>query len=394
MSCDNKSGDKKTWTESERLALAAQLDAELDEYINGLEKRSYAEGWPEDRWEEEMDKHPFFMKESPNPGEELSPLMEGLQKLKYDESENTPEELANNYKDDGNFNFKHKKYRLAILAYTEGLKTKSKDNELMAQLYNNRAAAHFMLQNYWSSLNDNKRSLKLKPKYPKVQTRLALCCLKIKDYNQCISVCDEFLQEFPTDKEVLKLREEAVAAKKRSERDTRRQQIAEKKKNQAKEKLIEVLKARNVNLELPEKGNINLTDLEPRVPQLADFMVHLNEENKLIWPVLIKYPESLQTDFIQNFHEDETLTNHLEMLFEEPPEWDTKRQYISSNVNVYYEGKDKSSIYKVDTLKTLGSILSHKSFVIRGGTPTFLILVALSEAEKKFLSNYRYILNK
>lgn len=32
--------------------------------------------------------------------------------------------------------------------------------------------------------------------------------------------------------------------------------------------------------------------------------VHLDAQNKLIWPVLILYPETKQTDFIQNFHED------------------------------------------------------------------------------------------
>lgn len=84
-------GGKKSWNEAERLELAAKLDAELDDYINGLEKKQYTEGWPEDRWEEEMDKHPFFMKKAPEVGDELSPLMEGLQQLKYDENENTPE---------------------------------------------------------------------------------------------------------------------------------------------------------------------------------------------------------------------------------------------------------------------------------------------------------------
>lgn len=193
---DKSNENKKTWTEEERLELAAKLDAELDEYINSLEKKSYTEGWAEDKWQEEMEKHPFFMKKPPEPGDELSPLMEGLQQLKYGKDENTPEgtlfliiykllptlvfikylllliiihlnysskhamlvsdtkysfsytELANNYKEDGNFNYKYKKYRLAILSYTEGIRTKCKDNDLMAQLYNNRAAAHFMLQNY------------------------------------------------------------------------------------------------------------------------------------------------------------------------------------------------------------------------------------------------------
>lgn len=82
---------RKNWTEEERLKLAAKLDAELDEYINSLEKKSYTEGWPENKWQEEMEKHPFFMKKAPEPGDELSPLMEGLQQLKYGEDENTPE---------------------------------------------------------------------------------------------------------------------------------------------------------------------------------------------------------------------------------------------------------------------------------------------------------------
>lgn len=39
-------------TDEERLTLAAKLDNELDDFINGLERRGYTEGWPEDRWEE------------------------------------------------------------------------------------------------------------------------------------------------------------------------------------------------------------------------------------------------------------------------------------------------------------------------------------------------------
>lgn len=39
-------------TDEERLQLAAKLDRELDEFISGLEKKPYTEGWPEDKWEE------------------------------------------------------------------------------------------------------------------------------------------------------------------------------------------------------------------------------------------------------------------------------------------------------------------------------------------------------
>jgi hypothetical protein len=38
-----------------------------------------------------MEKHPFFMTKMPETGEPLSPLMEGLQQLKYSETDNTPQ---------------------------------------------------------------------------------------------------------------------------------------------------------------------------------------------------------------------------------------------------------------------------------------------------------------
>ena len=55
---------------------------------------------------------------------------------------------AESYKNDGNNNFKIKKYRWAIDNYTEGIRCKSKDKELNAVLYSNRAAAHFHLGNF------------------------------------------------------------------------------------------------------------------------------------------------------------------------------------------------------------------------------------------------------
>lgn len=366
----------KKWTDEERLKLASKLDDELDEYISNLEKKSYTEGWPEDQWEQEMEKHPFFMKKVPEPGEELSPLMEGLQQLKYGEDENTPEELANNYKEDGNFNFKYKKYRLAILSYTEGIRTKCKDVDLMAQLYNNRAAAHFMLKNYRSSLNDCKLALKLKSNYIKALNRAATCCLYIKDYDNCIDFCDQLLDESPTDKIILHLKSQAIAARDRLKRDKRKQDRLEKQLNKKEEELLNIIKRNGINLELTEENkNPDLKDLEPQVPQIAQNRVHLDAQNKLIWPVMILYPETQQTDFIQNFHEDTLLIEQLEQLFNEPPEWDSQKRYILQNINVYFEGKDKCSLHKVDIGQSLGKILQDEQFIVRGGTPAFLIFV-------------------
>lgn len=97
---------------------------------------------------QEMDKHPFFMKKPPEIGDELHPMLEGLQQLKYDPMENTTEDLAATYKEDGNFYLKHKKLRMAIYSYTEGIKLKCQNEELNSILYNNRSASQFFLKNY------------------------------------------------------------------------------------------------------------------------------------------------------------------------------------------------------------------------------------------------------
>ncbi len=143
-------------TPEQREELARKLDKQLDEYMEQLESRGqkYMDGWSEENWEEEMERHPFFAK-GVDDTKELSPLLKGIQDLKYSPDENTPEELAKNYKEDGNFNFRAKKYRLAVLSYTEGLRQKCGQRELETQLLTNRAAAHFHLGNMVSRNNDD-----------------------------------------------------------------------------------------------------------------------------------------------------------------------------------------------------------------------------------------------
>lgn len=71
------------------------------------------------------------------------------------------------------------------------------------------------------------------------------------------------------------------------------------------ERLLEIILRKDINLELTnDKQKLDLRDLEPQVPQIAQSRVHFDEKDKLVWPVMILYPETQQTDFIQNFHED------------------------------------------------------------------------------------------
>ncbi|CAH2002107.1 unnamed protein product [Acanthoscelides obtectus] len=77
----------------------------------------------------------------------------------------------------------------------------------------------------------------------------------------------------------------------------------------------------------------------------------------------------------------------LEGVFETYPEWDEKHQYKAENLNVYFETA-KKKLVQTDVNSTLKQILNLPGYVIRGGTPSFMILVRDSPAEKRLLKEY------
>ncbi|XP_041974336.1 DNA polymerase interacting tetratricopeptide repeat-containing, protein of 47 kDa [Aricia agestis] len=382
---ENKEIEKKVpMTDEERLALCQKLDQELDDFINSLERKRYTEGWPEDRWEEEMDKHPFFMKSVPENGE-LSPLAEGLAKLKYDPEENTPLELTTSYKEDGNFNFKHKNYRLAILGYTEGIKVRCDDPEMNSSLYNNRAAAHWFLKNYRSALFDSERALSFKPDHTKARVRAAKAALECSKYDTCIEHCQKLLENDNKEKEIIDLLNTAKKKKAIQDRDDRRNKKEASKKKDQKDAIVKAIIERGIKISnCEDEDDIDLSKLEPSLPGAQDSIVHI-EDGVLKWPVLLLYPEYQMTDFIKSCPENVPLVNQLQQLF--PAPWDENSKYSVGTVNVYFEGYDKMP-HVVDPTKKLGDLLLLKYFELKAGTPAFFVLPRKSQIEVRFLESY------
>lgn len=352
---------KAPMTDAERLELAAKLDSELDDFINGLERKRYEDGWPEDRWEQEMEKHPFFMKKLPEPGEDLHPMYEGLQKLKYDPEENTKDELAINLKDDGNWYMKHKKFRACILAYTEGLHVKSANNEVNAQLYNNRSASHFFLKNYRSSYEDAMHALKLKPDYSKAKWRAAQCADKLDRFEQCVDLCDQLTQEDPKNEDAKRLRKACNDRMQRKMRDDRKLSAADRKKRDEWDRVIEIIKMRRLKFEDHSEGDeITQKTLIPTYAPLEDHPVHRDMSGNLEWPVTFCYPEFMFSDYQQEVCEIFPMTEIVHDLFMDPLECDRENKYVPGNVNVYYVNKDIRRAFKVDQEKPLKEIIEEK----------------------------------
>ncbi|KAH8299766.1 hypothetical protein KR044_005779 [Drosophila immigrans] len=384
---------KKNWTEEERLELAAQLDAELDSFIDSLEKKRYEEGWPEDRWQEEMDKHPFFMKRAPQPGDEVHPMFEGLQKLKYDPEENTLEELALNYKEDGNFYMKHKKFRMAVFSFTEGIKTKCENPDVLSVLYNNRSAAHYFIKNYRSALSDAQRALFYKPVYTKARWRAAQCAHELDKFDVCTQLCEELLEVDIDHKEAKALLHKNKMKKLDTERNARKEAADAKRRLTRFQKLRDALEQRVVKFDdqpLNKRLNISEELLRPKFLPLEDFPVHLDEDGStLVWPTAFSYPEFLLSDFQQQLPETTTMSECLSTLFAEPLPCDKTLSYRPESVNVYYENRKVGCVHKVNPKKTLREILNEKGFFVSGGSLLFYVVPKESRVEQEFIHQQR-----
>ncbi|XP_036333101.1 DNA polymerase interacting tetratricopeptide repeat-containing, protein of 47 kDa [Rhagoletis pomonella] len=388
---DEQMAMNKKWTDEERLALAAKLDEDLDAFIDGLERKRYEEGWPEDRWQEEMEKHPFFMKKAPQPGDEVHPMFEGLQKLKYDPEENTAEELALNYKEDGNFYMKHKKFRTAIYSFTEALKAKCDKPEVKSVLYNNRSAAHFFLKNYRSALGDAQRALEYNPEYAKARWRAAQCAFYLNKFELCSELCDEILERDGSNVEAKELLKKNKTKKLEIERDQRKESAESKKRMVRTQQLIDALTKRGIKFD-DLKKNMSITEelLRPKFLPLEDHPVHLDDDkDTLVWPAAFSYPEFLFSDFQQELQENVTMEDCINALLLEPLSCDKSNSYRPGNINVYYENRKVGCVHKVDLSNTIRDILNEKGFFVTGGSLLFYIVPKNSRVEQEFIHQKR-----
>ncbi|XP_072366792.1 tetratricopeptide repeat protein 4 [Scyliorhinus torazame] len=377
-------------------------DDGMDAFMDQFKRKKYKDGFSEDSWEKEFDKIPMFMKKAP---EELDPLehpeLACIQTILYDEDQ-SPEELAKTYKNEGNHYFKEKNYKKAVISYTEGLKRKCGDSELNVILHTNRAAAQFYLGNNRSALNDVIEARKLKPNHLKAIIRGILCHIELKNYSKAIAWCDEGLQFEPKEKQLIELRASADKQKRVEERNVRKTKLREKKERVQAEALMKAIEERKIKLfqpqELPsqnsdddegddkEEDRVLKTLLFDGINSENGIVVHLDENGNLNWPVLFLYPEYEQMDFISAFHEDTRFIDHLSVMFENFPPWDTEKKYKLNNLELYFEDEQREDLYQVDPMCTLRQVLSHDRSVVKAGNPRILILVRGSSFFKDFLS--------
>ncbi|KFP33874.1 Tetratricopeptide repeat protein 4, partial [Colius striatus] len=352
---------------------------------------------------QELEAIPMFMKQCPAEIDAArQPELACLQSLLFDE-EQSPEELAKMYKNEGNEYFREKDYRKAVISYTEGLKKKCEDPELNAVLHTNRGAAQFYLGNYRSALNDAIQAKKLKPTHLKAIMRGALCHMELKNFSEAIAWCEEGLQIDSKEKKLVEVRAKADKLKVNIVAGYHLQCLSPALcpeahwdpwwKNAVPCKFL--FSERNIKLILePSNEEEEISDGLAEVSldgfhsdNATGAKVHLDADGNLNWPVLFLYPEHEQTDFIAAFHENSRFIDHLMVMFAELPPWDLEKKYLPSHLELYFEDEERTEMYELNPEHTLLQVLQHQRYFVKAGTPAVLVFVKHSPFSKKYFSD-------
>eukprot|EP00359_Climacostomum_virens_P011559 CAMPEP_0204904492 /NCGR_PEP_ID=MMETSP1397-20131031/4893_1 /ASSEMBLY_ACC=CAM_ASM_000891 /TAXON_ID=49980 /ORGANISM="Climacostomum Climacostomum virens, Strain Stock W-24" /LENGTH=286 /DNA_ID=CAMNT_0052073287 /DNA_START=1 /DNA_END=861 /DNA_ORIENTATION=- len=268
------------------------------------------------------------------------PELEALQALAW---EGPPEEVATNFKNQGNEHFKlgtPKGLVDAVKFYSQGLEEELPDGELKVSLHNNRAQAQLLLKNYGYAIKDSQEVLRMQPGNLKAYYRIAKASALLFKREEALEAIRAFREHGGLPKDISEL-----------------------------EKLVppEAPKAEDKYAEVRRKG-IKVTE-DDAYDCPRDIKIIFDDAGFLKISVLLLYDQFEQSDFIEEMREDQTLATQLaEML---PGPWDTDGKLLLENARAYYELSGR--FYEVSLESPLIDILKSKRYAMPK-LPTFHIV--------------------
>ncbi|KAG8965887.1 hypothetical protein FRC03_012819 [Tulasnella sp. 419] len=314
----------------------------------------------------DFDTVPLFMKSLP-PEDGLgmngdTAALEALQSLVH---EGTPDEVALNFKEQGNEYFRGKRYREAMGFYTQGIDAKPESLALREALYGNRAACNLELKNFGSVLRDTSSLLLINPKSSKAHYRAGQALVELERYEEALDCCDRCLAFDGINSSVRTLRDRAARLK--VEKDRREAEKAERMRKEQNEKRVMNAVIQSLNLIiLPSREGYS----SPYSPHFDPTFSGLRTDvTPVLFPLFLLYPQYSQSDLIASFDPSSNFVSHLETMFPpspsastnsrpaitQPPQfppWDIYQEYTVGNLALYAT-THRRRIFKVGKRMTL-----------------------------------------
>jgi tetratricopeptide repeat protein 4 len=301
---------------------------------------------------------PLFMNE-------LDPDSEQVQALQALAFEGTPLENSLSFKDQGNECFTARRHADAREFYTKGIdllaplerkrrkgektthmepvegdderevEVEDDDDEIAKQratleaLYVNRAACALELKNHRACWLDCAQALLINPRNVKAYYRSSRALLSVGRLAEADDAAKRGITIDPANKPLQAVARDVATALEAADRKRRATEEREASERKKKATLEAALKARNVR-----------TRSTGAPPEMGDARVRLvpDEEDprsSLAVPVVLMYPNDMETDFIQAFGEADAIGDHLSYVF--PLPWDTKGRYTPAGVECFVE---------------------------------------------------------
>ncbi|KAI8639276.1 hypothetical protein BD408DRAFT_421687 [Parasitella parasitica] len=324
--------------------------------------------------DKELSQVPLFMRDLPT---EENDVLAALQSLVFD---GTPEEVAQNFREQGNDCFRagKAKYPDAIAFYTQALDTECKDLGIVEACLANRAACNLELKNYGRTLTDCSKCLKINPKNIKAWYRSAKALFALDKLVESIDCCDHALEVDADNKLIKDIRQQALKRKTQIDEKIRQKEEREERERNNKQILENAFKERNIKIQVDDKDAREKASIE-----------YDHETQTINWPVFFLYPEYKESDYIQSFNETNTFKDHLDVVFEQPAPWDANHQYTADNVEIFFEDSCGLKLIKIGKKLPLGKILSLDQYTIKNGVPSFIILCKGSPFREEFINKYK-----
>lgn len=301
----------------------------------------------------ELNRLPFFMTdidETDGAGGENTGI-EALKALAYD---GEPSEIAENFKNQGNDQFKIKQYKNAIEYYNKAIAVDLDDKSFMATLHSNRAACNMELKNYRKCINDCVQALNFDPKNIKAYYRMAKAFFTIEKYDEATQAL-EFSLAIDSENLASKTLLQKVQARKH-ELET----IQAKKEA---DRLHKEILADKLKTAVNGRGYTIINTARP-AELLSDAKLSLEDpediESQLIFPAMIMYPTTDEFDFIASVSELSTPWELMELVLQGHPEWseDGKHENFTPKKLDAYMETESGGLIKVGKKASLHKALS------------------------------------
>ena len=273
----------------------------------------------------------LFWDDLPEDADESHPDVAAIRALMVDD----PEVDAENYKEDGNAALQDAKrkgkfyFRVPIEKYTKAIMCRHPDPKANSVYYSNRAQVHLLLENYAKALKDAREAMSLDEKNVKAAYRAARAALALDRLDEAEATVSYAKTLDPDSTDLDKLQRRVDARRKQLQAVEERARIDAAATRRPLVALVSALQSRGLQVGPYQHRSLG----QGRV-------IRLSEDGKLLFPMLVLYPETQQSDLLEDVPEDALLSDQLDVLYnpEAPPlPWDTSREYTRDKVDFYYQ---------------------------------------------------------